>query len=84
MKNLKFAFSTFLIALFLLTFNTVAQAADNGAGNNGNSGNGNGNSGSGNGNGASLPINKGLVLLLVAGTVLGIKVLKSTPKTAEA
>ncbi|MDB5013890.1 MAG: hypothetical protein JWQ25_2092 [Daejeonella sp.] len=83
MKKLKFALSALVLAVFLLSV-TTAQASDNGAGNNGNAGNGNGNSGSGNGNGASLPINKGLVLLLIAGTVLGVKVLKSTQKTVKA
>ena len=82
MKKIKFALSTLAIAVCLLSVNP-ANAADNGTGNNNNSGNGNGNSGSGNGNGASLPINKGLVFLLIAGTIVGIKVLKSTQKVAH-
>ena len=82
MKKLKFTFSTLLIAVCMLSINP-ANAADNGTGNNDNFGNGNGNSGNGNGNGASLPINKGLVFLLIAGTIIGIKVLKSTQKVAH-
>ncbi|MDB5013496.1 MAG: hypothetical protein JWQ25_1698 [Daejeonella sp.] len=44
-------------------------------------GNGNGNNGNGNGNGgpaASLPINEGILFLLIAGTVIGITVMKKT------
>ena len=82
MKTIKFTLSALLIAVCLLSVNP-ANASDNGTGNNGNFGNGNGNSGVGNGNGASLPINKGLVFLLIAGTIIGIKVLKSTQKVVH-
>lgn len=80
MKKFRFSLTAFIIAVCLLSVNQ-ANAADSGTGNNNNYGNGNGNSGSGNGNGASLPINNGLVFLLIAGTILGVKVLKSSQKT---
>jgi hypothetical protein len=82
MMKIKFALSAFVLVTSLLSTNLV-QAADNGSGNNGNAGNGQGNNGSGNGNGASLPIDSGIVLLLAAGTIMGVMVVKNATKTVK-
>ena len=83
MKEFKFAFSVLVLFISLLAFNS-ALAQGNSAGNNGNSGNGNGNNGNGNGNGASLAIDGGIVLLLIAGTIMGVMVVRNAIKTVKA
>jgi len=83
MKKIKSTLTVLLVFISLLAFNS-ALAQGSSAGNNGNSGNGNGNNGNGNGNGASLPIDGSIVLLLIAGTIMGIMVVRNATKTVKA
>jgi len=76
MKRFKIAFSALVFALSLLSI--TPSYAGNGQGNNGNGG-GNGGAGS-----PSLPINNGILFLLLAGTVIGAKVIYSSTKKVQA
>lgn len=75
MKKIKQIVTSIAFVLCLGALTPIyAGNGDQGNGNgNGNGGNGNGNQGNGNGNGggATVPINRGLIILLVAGVAIG-------------